>query len=106
MSVVTNIILTFSSGESEQQIIAKLAEHKYNGNMPFLMVSVNDEKLPKNWYGGTKNLEANILIGAYNHLDLQPLLIALQKIKWENPQDVVLMVKEENDTKFKIVDIW
>ena len=82
MSVVTNIIIAFSASENE------------------------DSKLQKGWYGGTKNLEVNIFIGAYNHLNLNDLIQHMSTIDWEEPEDVQVIVKEQNDDRFRIINLY
>ena len=37
-------------------------------------VSVEDEQLPRHWYGGGKYLECELAIGAFNHLDVEGLV--------------------------------
>jgi len=72
----------------------------------FNIVSVNDEKLPISWYGGTKNLECVILIGAYNYLDLEEFILFLKNaVKWEAIDLVQLFVKQQEDMRFKLIDL-
>lgn len=106
MSVVTNLILTFSKSEDTKLIEEQLQTFKYGNNIPFHMVSIDDDSLPKGWYGGGKFMEANIYIGAFNHFNLKSFINHLKNIKWENPQDVQLIVREEKDFKFKLLDVF
>ena len=105
MSEVTNLIITFSTLEDEERVIAEMKGF-VKGDAGFHIVSVNDVRLPQNWYGGTKCLECNILIGAYKYLDLQLFLGFLRNnVKWEAPDLVQLIVKEEHDMKFRLIDL-
>lgn len=71
MSVVTNAILYYPSFVA-LDFLAKVNEFfTADGRSGF--VSVKDSKLPVHWYGGGKNLECELAIGAFNHLDLERL---------------------------------
>ncbi|MEL6559483.1 MAG: hypothetical protein AAFQ94_14935 [Bacteroidota bacterium] len=105
MSVVTNVIIAFSASENEAERLNDIHKFQYN-NQPFRIVSVNDSKLQKGWYGGTKYLETNILIGAYNHLNLKDLIQHMSTIDWEEPEDVQVIVKEQNDDRFRIINLF
>ena len=106
MSVVTNLIITTSTLEDTEYLRGQLRNFFVNGN-PFIIESVDSEDLPKAWYGGSKYLECNILIGAYNHLVLENLIDFLRtQIKWHMPEYVQLFVKEQDDFKFRIIDLF
>ena len=105
MSSVTNIILACSVLEKDDILNQEFKKLVYNGT-PFNIVSVNSDQLKKAWYGGTKYLECNLYIGAYNYMDLEKLITDLKKIKWEDPDFVQLIVKLQDDDKFKIIDLF
>jgi len=69
------------------------------------LVSVDDERLPRAWYGGTKMLEVTILIGALNHFPLQAFIKHLQSIEWGEMEVVQLFIKDQEDTEFRLIDI-
>ncbi|MEO6134250.1 MAG: hypothetical protein ABIP35_03790 [Ginsengibacter sp.] len=105
MSVVTNLIICFSLLENEEKIVNEFKGYTHNGH-PFVIKSVSDEKLPKGWYGGEKYLECIILIGAYNNLNLDILIEYMEtEIKWQAPDLVQVLAKEENDMKFKLIEL-
>lgn len=105
MGHVTNLIIIFSTLESEDVVISKMSNYIVNGNN-FNILSVDDESMPQDWYGGTKRLECNVLIGAYNYLDLESFLTFLRtEINWEAPDLVQVFVKEQNDMKFRLIDL-
>lgn len=96
MSVVTNTILaSFSLGEEGR----KLVNEFFPDGLGF--VWVDDPKLPPGWYGGSKYLECDLAIGAFNHLDLNGLIEHLHSI--ELPCQ--LIVQEQEDFEFRIIDI-
>ncbi|OMP74892.1 hypothetical protein [[Flexibacter] sp. ATCC 35208] len=104
MSKVTNLIITFSTLEDEQLVIEQIK--LFDQELGFNIVSVNDERLPNVWYGGTRRLECCILIGAYNNLDLEKFILFLAtKVEWEAADLVQLLVKEQEDMKFKLIDL-
>ena len=103
MSRVTNLIVAFSTLEDEAKVIDRMRD--YNDGK-FIIVSVIDEKLPSDWYGGTKRLECSLLIGAYNYLDLEGFLLFLRsEINWEAIDLVQLFVKEQDNMKFKLINL-
>ncbi len=103
MSIVTTLILVCSCSEDEELILKQISQYEYYGKK-FRIVSINDSSLPKAWYGGDKYAEARIFIGAYNSLDLADFLSYLKRnVKWEFPDWVQLIVKEEIDFMFKII---
>lgn len=105
MSLVTNVILhTPIYFDDEQKEIEKQINSFFDESKGF--VYVDDEKLPIGWYGGTKMLECDLYIGSFNYLDLEGLIKHLSKIKWEYNEQVQLIVKEQEDDKFRIIDIF
>ncbi len=106
MSRVTTLIIL--TGNSEDENYLKKAFHDFRvGNNPFNLVSVDDEILPKGWYGGTKLISNKIFIGGYNYLELNELIEFMkQKITWHDENRVQLVVREQDDDKFRIIDIF
>jgi len=99
-----NLIITFSTLEDEQKIIQQISS--YIPDTGFNITSVNDVRLPPDWYGGTKRLECYILIGAYNYLDLAEFISFLRKeVNWEAADLVQLFVKEQEAMRFKLIDL-
>ncbi|TCC87331.1 hypothetical protein EZ428_21775 [Pedobacter frigiditerrae] len=105
MSNVTNLILSFSLSENEQEILEELEKFSYNQN-EFEIVSVNDDKLPNAWYGGTKNLETNLFIGAYNHFESEKFIDFLRKISWKEMGEVQVIIKGQFDDRFRVENIF
>ncbi len=73
------------------------------------LVSVRDESLPNHWYGGSKGLECELAIGALNHFDIERFvayvraLIEREGLKYTTVQ---LMVLQQDDTTFRLIDIF
>ena len=107
MSVVTNLILTFATGEDEIACEKAINDYTYHG-LKMNLVSVDfdkDQKAGKAWYGGGKFLEAALYIGAFNHFDIEDFRKYLRKLNWEFPELVQLIVKEQDDEKFRIIEL-
>ena len=106
MSEVTNLIITTSLSENATDVINKMKSFYVNKD-EFRIVSVEDDNLPPCWYGGSKYLECNIFIGAYNYLDGAALLAFMRnEMKWEDPESIQIIIQEQFDTKFKIIDLF
>ncbi|HEX6798445.1 MAG TPA: hypothetical protein VF116_12115 [Ktedonobacterales bacterium] len=100
MSWVTNTILHYANGTPGylDRVNAFFEGDQYG------FVSVKDPRLPDGWYGGSKHLECNLAIGAFNHLDLDGLIRHLRKV---DPHDanLQLMVLEQEQYRFRIINI-
>jgi len=102
MSHVTNLIVATAVGEKG---IPHINEYSM-GAVVFNLVDCDTDKLPRGWYGGTKMLECQLLIGAINYLDLNDFISYMRTIQFDFPESVQVIVKEEDDLKFRIIDIW
>ena len=105
MSEVTNLILTCSLGEKEEVVLSQINKFEVD-DRSFKIVSINDKKLPKGWYGGTKYMECNIFMGAYNYLNLNKFIRHLKSIEWEDSEDVQLIIREQHEDHFRIINIF
>ena len=107
MSVVTNAILHMGvlDQEEEPELLKEVNFFFSDGRRGFVLV--DDPSLPSGWYGGSKMLECSLAIGAFNHLDLNALLAHLREVDWPTDQrDLVqLIVKEQNDDSFRIINV-
>ncbi len=105
MSEVTNVILrTPLFDNEERKRIEKKINSFFAGENGF--VNCNDEKLPRGWYGGTKMLEAELWIGAFNYLDLYGLVNHLKNIDWlvDFEDFVQIIYQKQEDDKFSIIE--
>jgi hypothetical protein len=106
MSVVTNLILTFSSLENEDIVVEKVNSFHYRDRQLDLVSADYNKSFDSGaWYGGDKFLEARVYIGAFNHFDIDRFIIHLKQIKWASPENVQIMVKGQDDEKFKILEL-
>lgn len=95
MSYVTNAILAFDSFENNDKILEKINAY-FNGEPGFNFVT-NE--------GGTKCLEVDIAIGAFNYLDEDELIEHLKSIDWSESQFVQLFLNHQDDRKFRVIEI-
>ena len=106
MSRVTTLIILTANSENENALKEAFRDFQVNNNQ-FNLVSVDDEILPKRWYGGTKLVSNKIFIGGYNYLELDDLIEFMRKkITWREEQRVQLVVREQDDDKFRIIDLF
>lgn len=103
MSNVTNAVLSIRDyNNKEGEILEQVNGFFDDGGF----VSVESPTLPRGWYGGSKNLETSLAIGAFNYLNLQGLVSHIKKVCEGRTELVVqLMVLEEERDKFRIIDV-
>ena len=108
MSLVTNIILSVGVYDDEQiaEVNAYLSKtYEYGNTRPIPLIDIRDPAVSPDGYGGTKSLECRLFIGAYNYFRLDEFLAFLQTIRWSDPTSLQLMVKEQQDRKFRLIDV-
>lgn len=104
MSDVTNAILYY--GNARDWILEGVNTFfDKRGQRGF--VSVEDPSLPYHWYGGTKMLEADLAIGAFNYLDVEALVehLCQQCAKHELDPRSQLILEEQWEDRFRIINI-
>jgi hypothetical protein len=52
--------------------------------------------------GGSKSLEQYVMVGAFNHLHLDNLKSHLAELDWEEPENVRLIVCEQDEDGFSM----
>jgi len=107
MSWVTDVVLFCSTNENYDDLVnldgyrelpkaiaeinAWLEEHKHN---PLLAFSELD--------GSEKAMQANVYGGAFNFLKIDPFIEAVMNAKWNTPESVQLMIKDEEENWFTL----
>ena len=104
MSLVTNVILTYSPGEcygSEEghprldEIAAYLRSHSAASRVaPRPFVPVDEHS------GGYKHMENGVALGAFNFTSRRTILDAVAAAVWEYPDFVQVFIKEQHDDMF------
>ncbi len=107
MSWVTNTILHFGNEEEKEldKVNAFLTE--VTGRGPGF-VSVQDAALPRCWFGGSKNLECSLAIGAFNNLDIKALvdyLVALCVAGALDADRTQLLLRDQEEDKFHVINM-
>lgn len=107
MSHVSNVILSFSVLENEEQRMQEI--NKYLLEVENQQFENADFKVgDRFWYGGHKVLETPLWVGAFNYLHIGDLLQFMQGVSWDYPDEVQLIVKDQHSDIFKILtlDDW
>lgn len=103
MSYVTNLILSFSVIENTLNRLKEINSYFEEGCG---FVYVEDEILPRGWYGGTKYLEVELFIGAFNYLDEEELINHIKSINFEEPESVQLIIQRQYEDTFSIINVF
>ena len=107
MSLVTNLLLHIGLLDSNPVNGAIVRVNEYFSQQGKTgLVGLDDPSLPKAWYGGSKFLEAQLYVGAFNFLDLQGFLSHLRGLDWKEPGVVQVIVMEQEDDIFRIIPIF
>lgn len=98
MSYVTNIIVSTSILDEEKMADINTLLFQQHGGADLL--PVREEA------GGNKFLEATVYLAAYKQFDLDKCISSLRLIKWEDPAELQLFVKGEDDERFREVEVF
>ena len=110
MSWVTNTILHFGclDGDHEMHALEHVNAFFKQRNDSQRFVSVQDESLPRDWYGGSKRLECSLAIGAFNHLEIGALVEHLCSLCAADKLDPVatqLILMDQEEEKFRVINL-
>lgn len=110
MSHVTNIMVTVGIVEDEgpgTAIHALVAGPIAGSGRGDRFGNLTDGWVDRDWtpWGGTKNPEATVLGGAFNHFDISAFLTWVVALPWEEPQHVRIMVQDQDDDHFTVYAI-
>lgn len=107
MSIVTNIIFSFSN-----------IEHGGDDTGDFILMQKVNEWLLKNSYsgdsfgksinayaGGYRALECRVYAAAFNHFSLDEFIEFVKSLDWICPESVQIIVQGQEDIKFRIIEI-
>ncbi len=93
MSHVTNIILTCCPGDAGID----------NVNLYMKSINKGDLMNVKEYAGGGKVVEADVYVGAYDHIDILKFIEAALIAGWGEPRCLSLFMMDEHDDKFEEV---
>jgi hypothetical protein len=95
MSVVTDCILMYDLEPWDDHLVLDQINAFFTVVRGFVHVDATDGG---KWYGGTKALQANVAIGAFNHLNLDGLLQHIRNnVEWGEVEWAQLCVQGEYD---------
>jgi hypothetical protein len=108
MSWVTNILLNVSPSDEDNGLIEQVNRYFQRPEFGIAtnLVAVDSPTLPQGWYGGNHIFEASLYVGAFNYFDLKAFITYLKSLPWHDPDWVQLIVKDQEDVKFRTVDIF
>ena len=99
MSLVTNVILTADTSESEA--VEWVNTHFIREDeKPFVLLNSDNAPL-----AGRKSLERTVCLGAFNFLDLGRLVEAIKSAPWTRPETVQLFVSQQHEEKFRAMNL-
>lgn len=105
MSQVTNVIFSHSILEDDY-IMGVVNDFFGDTRMDKPLISCDDNhRVPIGWYGGSKMLEARVYIGAFNYFNIGEFMKHLKLIDWEFPEYVQLIIQEDGDEQFRIIQM-
>ena len=52
--------------------------------------------------GGHKRMSCDVFMAAVDYLDVEAFIVKFSSVKWDKPNEALLMVKTENDKSFVI----
>jgi len=104
MSHVTDTILSMSILEDWESRIKEVNKYFDDDVEDCHTNGFVEKELPHEVYGGHKVLQAYIFIGAFNYLGIDELIKHIKSISWESPENLQIILQDENDDKFRIIE--
>lgn len=108
MSVVTTVLITTSimeSVETQAGTDRHVALEHINDGLRGERAPIIEIISPVHQHaGGNKCAQANVYMGAINHLDLDQLLGLMRSAPWEEPEHVLLLVNTEYENGFEVLE--
>lgn len=103
MSNVTNLILTGFCSEDSHQGINKINEYLSSLGLAEGQMHQVDQH-----GSNSKVMECCVWVGAFNYLYIDPLIDFMKTMRehWDYPEQLQLMIREQDDDRFRIVNIF
>jgi|SRR5579884_4153236 len=105
MSWITEIILYMGGDVNGEMFLAEVNKFVSRWDPEAHFTLVDDKRLPKRWYSKQPLLDT-LAIGAFNKLNLDLLIAHLRTIEWPYPEFVQLIVKDGDEPRFRVIDIF
>jgi len=106
MSVVSNVIFSFSiseySYEKEEDDIYPNMEKINNWlqENSYGVFSVDVDAIS----GGKKHLETPLFVATFNYFNIKDFCNFVRSLKWECPDCVQVIIQEQEDDKFRLIE--
>ena len=91
MSVVTNVILILDNESREILHLNRWLKDNAQGVLALLPLGAE---------GGTKYMECDVYLGAFNFLDVEGFVAAFQAVEYDDPETVQLFVRRQESDRF------
>lgn len=117
MSNVTNVMLQFYGADGDEyehlelggtdypnllKVQALIKEFGDGGELRHIAAhGENEPQTPSNW-GGKKYPQTHVLAGAFNYLQLEEFIAALEKLEWCEPRFFRLFTQGEDSEAFGV----
>lgn len=99
MSLVTNVLLSFSGVERGDSRIAEIAEWLLeHDQLPFKVVG-------DACVGGAKRLEAPVYAAAFNYFTVEDFLAYLRTVDWAEPENVQVFVRGPDADRWTVMTL-
>jgi hypothetical protein len=101
-------MLSFSISENAAARMKEVNSFRY-GVLEMNLVSFDfDQDYQKRtaWYGGSKYWKGHLHVGAINYLPLDEFITHLKTVLWNDTASVQLIIREEEEIRYKIIDLF
>ena len=117
MSYVANVLIHFDETPEEDLVAGNISFEEVETRNKKIVKEINEFFRPAGEYGFTdfyfssaipssKGFEAHLLIGAINFFERDRFIEHLRKMKWQNPKRVQLMLKDQEDERFQMIEVF
>ena len=107
MSVVTNVMLSFSIGEEDYEAGDGWG-HPIVDEINKLLVNDHHGKLVNvaRFAGGEKHMETDVYMGAFNIFDTKQFITYVNMMNWTEPEHVQVFVQEQEEYSFTEMKVY
>lgn len=102
MSQITNVILNMGTNTQQEAKDYLQQVNNFFKDKEVGFAYINDWQAENS----LRTLEVDLAVGAFNYLDLEALTEHLHLIDWADKAAIQLLVREQNEIGFRIIDIF
>jgi hypothetical protein len=100
MSVVSNVIVLHPYREAETKTMEPLTRVEGGRSWRGAFTNATEGSLIDAWVHDGKAPECGVWVGAFNHLNRSALLADLERLPWQDPSGVQVLIKWNDDECF------